>query len=595
MGTVSECTGYRAAKKTPSEYGSGEGTVCVSDEAGSAGFLAALAAENGVTDAEKKALVDARKSLNCSGALGGLPAVQVQSPAAKEFADYLGATKQFYIIDHTYAAGFAALTNANQPWVREAAHYMRARVALLAAQSTAFDEYGTLQKDSVSHEKIIAALDSLYGYLKDFPKGAYATSATGLLRRAYWLSGDAQKQATAYSEILAKSKIDGASLALVNELDLKLPEAAYRDSTLDVLFLAIEDLRQMREHTDDNGKVLPGMKTDVIEAQHARFSTHEDLYAYLLAARTWSIDKDAKAVLQLLPEKPAAGDALNYLEFSIGLLRAAALEAMADKSARTAIVDLFPKATQAYQRGTLELALAMLDERSKNISAIFAPDSLVHAPAIRQQVLDYLAGPILLRKQATATDVPQTERDIALYRLYTRDLTQGRFKGFLDDIKLIPPKPALQEDDGSDDYFQSFRWQGNRDAYRCPDLIETVRLLVNDAHNIQGRLCLGDFFRMTGITMSPIADKAELGGTGTLFAGKAISRQDYYIDIIRNADATHEEKAYALFRAVHCYEPSHINDCGGVDVAEDQRNKWYNELKANYADTTFARELHYFW
>ena len=81
-------------------------------------------------------------------------------------------------------------------------------------------------------------------------------------------------------------------------------------------------------------------------------------------------------VLKLMPEKAPAAD-LSYLEFSRQLLRAAALDASGGKAARGAYVALFPFASRAYQRATLEMALAMSDERNKNISAVFADGSLI--------------------------------------------------------------------------------------------------------------------------------------------------------------------------------------------------------------------------
>lgn len=581
------------AVESDNEYG--EGTICVSDEAGSAGFLSAIASDVSVTDAEKTKLSNIRKSLKCKTAGGGDAIIEVQSPAAKDFAAYIYAIRNFYFVSHTDATGFAALAHSAQPWVREASRYMQARVALLGAQATAFSEYGTLQKENVSSESVKVALDSLNAYLKDYPKGAYAASATGLLRRAYWISGDTQKLAAAYSETVGRSNIDEVGFAVVNELDLKLPANADQGITSDTLLLAMEDLRSMREQVDSEGKVLPGMKAEVIVAQHERFSAHEDIYNYLLAARAWFVDKDAKTVLQLLPEKAAAGDAWSYVEFSGQLLRVSALDATGDKSARAVLVNLFPKATQAFQRGSLELALAMIDERSKNISAVFAPDSLVQEPLLRQYVLDYIAGPILLRQQGVATNVPKEESKTALFRLFARDLTQGHFKGFLEDIKLLPAKLAQDADGNPYDYFEAFRWQGSKEDYICPDLIEVAKLLNANEKSIQGRLCFGDFIRAYGdFSLAPV-EKVELGGTGTLFSGKQIYRQDFYIDIMKNPKATHQEKAYALFRAVHCYEPTHSNDCGGDDVSEGQRKKWFNELKAKYADTSYAKELHYYW
>ena len=578
---------------------SGEGTVCVSDARGSADFLAALAADKEVTDAEKATLKVAREALKCSNDTSGSAAtppshLDVQSANAKDFAAYLEAVARFYQASHFDKTGFSALTNSGQPWVREAARYMEARISLLVAQAEAFSEYGTLEKEKINPALVKVAKDALDAYLEDYPQGAYAASATGLLRRAAWLSGNGAEQLAAYSKLLANSEVNAASLAVINELDFKLPAEAFLTEGSDPIFLAVEDLRQMREQRDDKGDLKPGMKPDVIEAQKARFAGHEDLYDYLLAVRAWLVDNDDKTVLKLLPEKTPAAD-LSYLEFSRQLLRAAALQVSDDKAARAAEVALFSFVKQPFQRATLEISLAMSDEWAKNISAVFAPDSLIKEPQIREQVLDYIAGPILLLQQGAAKDVSNEERETALYRLFARDLVQGRFKGFLDDIKLLPPKPEPDANGNAADKFEAFRWQGNSTNYVCPDLIGTVQKLVANAKDVQGRLCLGDFFRDTDVSDIGTVDKEALGGTGTLFAGPVLARQDFYIDIMKSGSAKPQDRAYALFRAVHCYEPAHANSCGGKDVDLKVRKAWHDELKAKYGATSWAKELHYYW
>ena len=584
--------------KADDETSTGEGSVCVSFAKGSVDFLAAVAADKDVSDADKTNLKSAREAMICpdgsSGSTTPVPALDVQSTNAKDFAAYLVSVRNFYQASHFDAAGFAALANSNQPWVREASRYMQARVALLAAQAEAFSEYGTLEKEKINPAMVKAAKDALEAYLKDYPQGAYAMSATGLLRRAAWLSSDGSAQQAAYAALLAKAEVNEESLALINELDLKLPADAYLTEGADPLFLAVEDLRQMREQMGDDGKPKPGMKAEVIEAQKQRFAGNEALYDYLLAVRAWFVDKDAQAVLKLLPEKPPTAE-LNYLEFSRQLLRAAALDERDDKAARAAYVAMFPFAKQPFQDTTLQLALAISDERSKNISAVFAPASLVTAPEIRAQVLDYIAGPILLRQQATNKDVSQAEHDTALYRLFARDLVQGHFKGFLEDIALLPAKPAPDANGTVADTFGAFRWEGSKDGYVCPDLLATVKKLVTDAKDVQARLCLGEFFLATDTSDIGNIDKEALGGTGTLFAGAPLARQDFYIDIIKNPAAKRDDKAYALYRAVHCYEPVHINGCGGKDVPLAVRKSWHDELKSKYATTSWAKELHYYW
>jgi hypothetical protein len=599
--TPADWAGFSASLVAPKpgddEGTYGEGTICVSDAKGSADFLAALAADKDVSDTEKSQLKAAREALKCSDgttATSSPPALDVQSANAKDFAAYLAAVRNFYQVSHVDGAGFSALANSPQPWVREAARYMSARVALLAAQAEAFSDYGTLEKDKISADLVKKAKDALDAYLKDYPQGAYAASATGLLRRAAWLASDGAVQLAAYSARLENAEVNEASLALINELDQKLPAEAYMTEGASPLFLAVEDLRQMRETTHDEGKPKPGMKAELIEAQKSRFSGNEELFDYLLAARAWFVDNDAKAVLNLLPEKAVTAE-MSYLDFSRQLLRAAALQVSDGKAARAAYVAMAPFVSQPFQRTTLELALAMSDERSKNISAVFEKDSLITAPEIREQVLDYIAGPILLRQQAVAKDVSQQERDTALYRLLARDLVQGRFKGFLDDITLLPPKPEPDANGNVADKFAAFRWEGSKDGYVCPDLMATVKKLVANPKDVQGRLCLGDFFLATDTSDPGTVDKEALGGTGTLFAGATLARHDFYTDIIKSPAAEPNDKAYALFRAVHCYEPVHINGCGGKDVPLSVRKSWHDELKSKYGTTSWARELRYYW
>ncbi|MDE2383192.1 MAG: hypothetical protein KGO53_01125 [Alphaproteobacteria bacterium] len=596
--TPADWPGFAAAilpPKANNDETSGEATICVSDAKGQADFIAAVAADTSLSEAEKAALKAAREAIACAGSTAAGAAPEVQSANAKEFAAYLAAITKFYQADHADAAGFAALANSPQGWVKEAARYMQARVLLLAGQAVAFDDYGTLSADKIDRAKVAAAKDAFEAYLKDYPQGAYAASATGLLRRAAWLGGNGGEQRALYAKLLHGAEVNDASIALINELDFKLPPDAYLAEGADPVFLAVEDLRRMREQHDDKGNVVPGMKAEVIEAQKARFAGQDDLYAYLVAARAWFVDHDAKAVLQALPERAVTAD-LTTLELSRQVLRLAAMDAGGDgKAARAGYVALVAHATAAYQRPALEMAIALSDEHNKHIATVFDADSPVKEPLIRAQVLDMLAGPILLRQQASAKDVPQDERDTAIYRLLSRDLVQGHFKGFVEDIKLLPPKPAPAADGSVQDKFAAFRWEGSKDGYACPDIVSLAQTLATNAKDVAGRLCLGEFFRGTGVADLPKPADGILGSTGTLFAGAPLARGDFYADIMKDAKASRDDRAYALFRAVHCYAPAHSNDCGGKDVDEATRKAWHDELKAKYGDTVWARQLKFYW
>ena len=578
----------------------GEGSICVSDEKGKTQFIAALMADGSVAPDVKTKLIDARNALNCQSqgdssqmdVLAQAPA----DPAATDFFAYLKAITQFYKQSHTDASAFSALTNSTQPWVKEAAVYMQARVLLLNAQANAFDEYGTLQQNKIDQAAVGKALDALNAYLKDYPKGAYTGSATGLLRRAYWLGADKSKQLEIYDKLVSGGEVNESSLDIVNEMDLKVPVEAFANTAISPMLLAVQDFRRMRTRNDEKGKPVIDLKSDELEAQRPRFASQPELFEYLAAARAWLVDKDAKAVLKILPEKPVSAD-MSYLEFSRQLLRTAALDVTGDDTARNNFVAMFPAATSAYQRGTLELALAMYDERHKKVGPDFEAGTLIQDSSIRRQLLEYVAGPIILRQQAKSTTAPKEEREVALYRLLSRELVQGHFKGFLEDFALLPEKPvaATGTQDTPQDIFVGFRWEGRKEGYICPNISGIAKSLDANPKDIHARMCLGDFFRLFGIADATVSDKDILGGTGTLFSGAPIFRGDIYSDVIKDKSATRDDIAYALFRAVHCYEPAHSNDCGGKEVPLSVRKGWYDELKQKYGNTNWADALQYYW
>ena len=160
----------------------GEGTICVSDENGRLAFAKAVGDDGSVAESEKQVLRNARQALSCTDDATSTSIVEatatVQSPSAKEFANYLHAIASFYKLDNTNAKPFVLLGNSSQPWVREAARYMQARVALLSAQSAAFDEYGTLDLAKVDPSRITAAKDALNAYATE---RANALSTTQVL------------------------------------------------------------------------------------------------------------------------------------------------------------------------------------------------------------------------------------------------------------------------------------------------------------------------------------------------------------------------------------------------------------------------------
>jgi hypothetical protein len=591
-----------SGESSPRMWSSGEGTTCVSNDQGQTDFLEALQAERKLAEGERASLSTARKAMTCPHDEGAVaPAgMAVSSEAARAFADYLRAIAAFYAGGHD-PAPFQALAGSKQPWVREASRYMVGRAWALVAQASGFGTYGEVDHERMDDAALAKAGTALNAYLKTYPNGRYAASAHGLVRRVHWLAGDTDALAAAYGR-----QIDQRDPALRNvhevdlaqEIDAKLPADAYVAKDAHPVLVAVDALRRMRKTSDDNARIT----RKEIEALRPRFKGREALHGYLLAAHAFFVDGAPHRVLELIPaETPSRS--MDTVDFSRQTLRALALGALKDKEARAALVALFPQAQGVYQRQTLELALAMHDERNGDIARVFAPDSLVVDPALREQLLIHVAGPDLLRARADDAKASKRERALALYVLLYKQLTRGRYAEFLKDVKRLPAK--IDSASGRYDKLEEmtaladFRWQGAREGHACPPLQQIATTLAAEAGSRKASLCLGEFLRLNGYdrveSWSFAVDKDELGGTPGQFPGRALPRQRIYQTIIDDAAASADERAYALFRAVNCYAPAGDNDCGGDDVPVATRKAWFNQLKSRYPNSPWAAQLRYYW
>lgn len=596
----------------------GQGTPCVSADSGEAQFIAALNADKSVPADEKSRLADARRSVACKDeateeSTSGSAAVAtdaldadldtaVSSKAGREFLAYWRAAVGFY--NGAYdPAPFVALSKSKQPWVREASRYMVGRTWALAALARGFGDYGDIEFEGMDRAALGKAETALMAYVRDYPRGQYTASAHGLLRRVYWLGQDQDKLLDAYRWQIEQTDASLRNLTdtdLAQEIDAKLPEEAYRADKADPLLLAVDDLRRMRALEGPPGD--EGLSRDALLAQRSRFARAPELFEYLLAAHAYFVEKSPERVLTLLPDAAPTGE-MNALQFSRQALRVLAMDAARDARAREAWLRLFPHAQQAYQRETLQLGLALHDQRAGAIPRVFEANSPVVDPAFRERVLMNLAGPDLLRARVKDTKAPARERAIAAYVLLYKQLTRGRYADFLSDAKAFLPKNAP----GSDGrYFKleqapplgDFAWGGTVEGYRCPSLQTVAATLAKTPDNVAASLCLGEFVRLKGydafeLDLSPSAN--ELGGGPSQFPGEPFSRQRIYRSAMNDASATPEDKAYALYRAVNCYAPSGNNDCGGEDVPKETRKAWFRRLKSEYASSPWAKKLEYYW
>ncbi|MEG3175607.1 hypothetical protein U1872_05140 [Sphingomonas sp. RB3P16] len=596
------------AAEQDSLFSDGEGSRCRSNATGTADFETALRRNAKVPEPERAALIAARRGFqpDCAqtGTLGAMAGIR--SEAGKAFAAYLEGAAAFYGADFDAAtARFTALGTARDPWLRETARYMLGRVAVNRAQVDYYDDYGSPKEAMKISPKLLEDAEAaLRGYMKAYPKGEFFYSARGLLRRVYWLGQDRAKLEAEYAALLAlpdsQRGIDAASLA--QEIDAKLLSSATADTLHDPMLLAVFDLMHMRSKSYDGDPCCTPISRAALEAQRAKFTGKPALFAYLLAVHAHFVAPQRGAVVRLLPDAAKQAD-FSYLEFSRQMLRGIALDASGDRNARGFLIDLLSGAKRVGQRPLVELALAMHEERNHALARVFAPDSPIRTPEIRETLLVYGADAKLLRQQAQAATAPDHERDVALFTLLYKEATRGSHRDFGGDARLVPagaPSDARYYDIFASEHLATalFTKGTKLGDYGCPPLLETERRLTDSADDAKALLCVGEFVRANGFDGSvldgqPSADA--LGGTPSLFAGAPYSRLVTYQAVMASPKASPDDKAYALFRAINCYAPGGTNTCGGAEVEKVTRKAWFQRLKRDYPKSRWAQELQYYW
>ncbi len=535
-------------------------------------------------------------------------ASQARSPAGRAFARYLDGAEGFYAGRYDdAAAAFSALRTAPSPWLQDTAAYMRARTEVNRLQVGAFDPYGAfLGPEHVSRPAAASAETALRTYLQERPRGAYAGSARGLLRRVDWLAGRGDRLAAAYAALIAQPpRARGLGDAdLAEEIDDKLLTKFDAASTGDPVLLAVDDLRNMRPHGGPQDKdcrtgVIPLAR---LEAQRKAFAAAPALFDLLLAVHAFYVEHDPASVLRLIPDETHAQPG-SSVWFSRQVLRGMALERVGDRNARGFWVELLPGARRAFEPQTVELAIASHDERARALPRVFEAGSPVRDPAVRRILLADGADAALLRRQAGPAGESPHEREVALYVLLYKEVTRGRFRDFGADLALAPadapltPAGSTLTDDGRP-ALGVFTHGATSEAYPCPALAATARALAADPRAAKAALCLAEWVRLNDLDGDPLdapPPKDELGGAPSLFPGPAYARMTTYRALMAGGATPPEERAYALFRAVNCYAPSGANRCGGPQVDKAERKAWFTRLKSAYPTSRWAKELRYWW
>jgi hypothetical protein len=602
-------------------YDSTMSGLCHTNRDGAAAFGAALAAERTVPKFERDQLLAARSQLAtaCDKARDLRFAIAgVTSPAGTAYARYLEATRLFYAEDLPAATdAFAQAGNGAPEWVADTAAYMRLRASLAQAIKASVDEWGSIAApDKRDRAAIAAAIDSRRAYLMRFPNGRYVRSARDFDRRIAWISGDKPALGDAYSRLVAArpQRDSMPDMAVVDEVDRKLLPSRDGIGVADPALLVVIDLMRLRPVEGDTERACCGplLSRAELDRQRPLFAHDPDLFTYLLAIEAFTSRKQAREVLSLIPDASRQAR-FSYLQFSRQVLRGFALEAVGDRNAREFWLSLIPGAKQPYQAETVQLAILQHDRAAGIVGRLLETGSPMVHPLIRSAIIEKDLGIELLRR-TSATGGNQHERDAALYVLLANELHFGMYREFLADQQRIGPAKASPKETDSgwsvDSYSPDWgTWPGTvplgsfapRKSISavCPSLRETVTSLTSNAGAIHPLMCLAEYIRTEGFDTWNMEYDPATGKYRNLarpgFTGTPITRAEIYQRVMVAAAANDDEKAFALNRAVRCYQPSGINDCGGDEVPKSVRKAWYTRLKSQFGISRWAKELKYYW
>lgn len=570
-------------------------------------FFAALLADDSLTAEQRHALGQARLGLyagatdeQISASLATLPA----GSSALLYKTYLSGAAYFYAGDYAGAdRAFTSLVDSDRPWLAETASYMLMRTALNKSSQNSMGEYGDFDIDRIDRPAAEQAQKAAQAYLQRWPEGRYAESARGMLRRINWYLQAWPQLAGLYEQRFQQAGDAEALRGLVIEYDnvygMQFNGRAVRKAFPDAPLISyIELLRALRLNSDEK----PTLTQEDLNASKPAFEQSGKLALWRnLQFNLWQVTGNQAAILQAV--KPAEKlPAHDILAFSEQVLYGDAL--MAQKqwpAARDFWLKLLNLSQDAEQQQYVQARLAATLVFSGNTEAIFAPDSAVTSLRYRSRVLKAVASPERLRQQAS--EGPNNEeRTIALHTLLVRDLTENRFSDWLNDRKLASAITSPVVGKAFDDVnLSTFDWNGEaaEAGYVCRSLDKTVQVLSQNAKDAHALNCLGEFFRTSNTHVDLWKDSAGNGVLEAAIHRKApygqFNRQAYYQQVIASPKAEHEDKSYALYRAIMCYAPSGYNECGGPEVDKAQRKGWFSQLKTQYPGSPWAQKLKYYW
>lgn len=557
-----------------------------------------------LTAHEKQLLIQARSQIqSCDDKQQFIAVDNNWSQLAQQYASYLNGSIAFYNANFSAATKiYKVLSTVDDPWLKETSQYMLIRSSLNSAFATGVDQYGDVDIHKINQQLLQSVQDNIQVYLKLYPKGEYVASAQGLLRRYYWLAG---RQDLLINEIVwqmqntrsPRYNLDMA--ALPAEIDRRIfQNTAFNPQHFnEPFFLTIYDLMQMRNSNDPEFKPLTW---SALNAQKASFKSQPKLFQYLQASHLFYVQNKTSEALSYLPEQT---NTLNsYLELSQAFLKGQILEKTAPNQATAYWAQLLKQSKNQDQRGLFEVALAQHLNEQQNYQAFIAKQPQIGQINLQRDYIFHYANEQSLEKIIASDEATTAQKQAALFVLLAKSLGYQNYAIFNRYYKQMPKDASQYQgwESKQEKYqnlppFAHLIWNGTTISpqLNCANLPSLTQALEKTPQDLNLKVCLGEYMR-SEYSYGVRAQIDFESQTSPTVKGKLFTRGQVYKDVISSKQKS-ELTAYALYRSVQCYAPSGYNDCQDRDVPKSIRKQWFDQLKRDYPQSSWAKSLKYYW
>ena len=570
---------------------------CSTLKSGQAAFIQQITKNSAISAQEKQALISERQNIaQCDQNIPLLAVNPHWSVAARQYASYLNASIAFYNANFSTAAKiYTVLATVDDAWLKETSTYMLIRTSLNSAFTTAINPYGDLNLDAINQNLLKQFLDNISHYLKLYPNGQYVASARGLMRRGFWLTG---RQDLLVNEIVwqiqhPKSKFYNLEMStLPAEIDRRIFDSQNFNvkNLKDPFFLTIYNLMHMRENSSEHYKPISWVE---LNAQHAFFKSEPELFQYLQAAHLFYLQKKPQEALKYLT-RPSTQ---HYLQNSQIFLKGMILDQIDPQAAQAYWNTQLNQAQSGDQRGLFEVALSPYLNNQQQVNAFIGKNAKISQPNLQLRFINQYANEASLQNILHAAESTEIQKSAAKYTLLSKALYYQNYALFNEFYPSLPKDAQQYQGYNNENQFkehppfQNFIWNGTSISpqLKCTDLFTLTKALAKNAHDPLLNMCMAEYIR---------SDKAYANDLFTddlaHFKGSAFARGNVYKSLIKNQTKS-ELQAYALYRAIMCYAPSSTNECNDQDVAKSVRKQWFDQIKRDYPNTTWAKSLKYYW